>query len=134
MSKRLRTLDSFFSPPPSKRAKEGESFLKQEERDQNDDTKDAPTLYSRHATYPHSIVHLPASLREVLNFVPASEAKTINDQPELDLLSFTPFIPKEAQVELFEFLRAELPFYVSGSLSPRRRLVRNADVVLTFRE
>lgn len=117
MSKRVRTLDSFFSPPPSKRAKGVQSAAEDEKRDQPQDTSNASTLDSRHATYPHPIVHLPAGLRDALNFVPAQEGRTINDQPELDLLSFTPFIPKEAQVELFEFLRAELPFYVSGSLS-----------------
>lgn len=113
MSKRVRTLDSFFSPPPLKRPKAAQNVTGEEQRDEHGDTKGVSAAYSRHATYPFSITHLPMELREILNFVPAAEARAINDQPDLDLLSFTPFIPKAAQVELFEFLRAELPFYVS---------------------
>lgn len=112
MSKRVRTLDSFFSPPPLKRAKAAQNVSGEEQqRDEHGDTKGVSAAYSRHAAYPFPIIHLPMELREMLNFVPAAEARAINDQPELDLLSFTPFIPKAAQVQLFEFLRAELPFY-----------------------
>lgn len=113
MSKRVRTLDSFFSPPPLKRPKAAQNVTGEEQHDEHGDTKGVSAAYSRHATYPFSITHLPMELRETLNFVPAAEARAINDQPELDLLSFTPFIPQAAQAELFEFLRAELPFYVS---------------------
>jgi len=39
------------------------------------------------------------------------EGKEINDQPDLDLLYFQPFIPRSIQRDLFEFLRSELFFY-----------------------
>jgi hypothetical protein len=35
----------------------------------------------------------------------------MNDQLDLDLVYFEPFIPKYCERQLFKFLRAELPFY-----------------------
>lgn len=35
----------------------------------------------------------------------------INNQPDLDLLYFEPYIPGYLAKSFFEFLRAELPFY-----------------------
>lgn len=35
----------------------------------------------------------------------------MNDQPDLDLLYFEPYIPDYMSKDLFNFLRAELPFY-----------------------
>lgn len=35
----------------------------------------------------------------------------MNSQPDLDLLYFSPYIPKDAVRDLFEFLRQELFFY-----------------------
>lgn len=35
----------------------------------------------------------------------------INDQPDLDLLYFEPYIPGYLSRDLFGFLRSELPFY-----------------------
>jgi hypothetical protein len=43
--------------------------------------------------------------------LPARPGKAINDQPDLDLLYFEPYIPTYMSKDLFEFLRAELPFY-----------------------
>lgn len=42
---------------------------------------------------------------------PATEAKVINDQPDLDLLCFQPYIPKDAQNGLFKLPGRELFFY-----------------------
>ncbi|KAF2210834.1 hypothetical protein CERZMDRAFT_113003 [Cercospora zeae-maydis SCOH1-5] len=109
MSKRIRTLDSFFSPSPTKRTKVPNTI-------ENEAQEDAPRACvvparSEHATYPFPVPHLPSSLRELLNFVPAAEGQLIRDQPDLDLVHYTPFIPKDAQKDLFEFLRQELFFY-----------------------
>lgn len=44
--------------------------------------------------------------------MPASAGRAINDQPDLDLLYFEPYVPRgAAAASLFRFLRAELPFY-----------------------
>ncbi|KAF2400369.1 DNA repair family protein [Trichodelitschia bisporula] len=92
MSKK-RTLDGFFKPIQSK---------------QYQPSTQTP---SDHRNYPFPIPHLPPALISELGFAPTAEGKVINDQPDLDLLYFQPYIPKEAQRELFRFLRANLPFY-----------------------
>ncbi|EME88012.1 uncharacterized protein MYCFIDRAFT_29190 [Pseudocercospora fijiensis CIRAD86] len=107
MSKRLRTLENFFSPPPVKRAK-AENAGRNSGQGQHDPT---PQEYSKHLTYPFSVPGLPASLRDALNFAPAEEGRPINDQPDLDLVYYQPYIPKEVQRDLFQFLRDELFFY-----------------------
>lgn len=100
-AKRPRTIDSFFNSPPGKRSK-GDAFSSQ-----TLDLADA----SNHFTYPFPIPNLPAQIKEKLDFVPATEGLVINDQPDLDLLYFQPFILKEIQHDLFEHLRGELCFY-----------------------
>ncbi|GIZ39241.1 hypothetical protein CKM354_000263200 [Cercospora kikuchii] len=112
MSKRIRTLDSFFSPPPTKRTK-AQQTIEDDSQKESDATNNASDVEARseHATYPFSLPLLPQPLQELLNFIPASEGKLIQDQPDLDLVYYTPFIPKEAQKDLFEFLRQELFFY-----------------------
>lgn len=105
MSKRPRTLDSFFSPPPTKKSHiETNSVQKAVAKGDSSNTSD-------HPTYPFAIPHLPAEMNEVLNFAPAVESRAINDQPNLDLLYFQPYIPKEIERSFFEFLRNELFFY-----------------------
>lgn len=101
-AKRPRTLDSFFTPPPTKRS-----------RIANDDnTKDSNDVAkSTHSTYPFAVPHLPTEIVETLNFAPADEGKIINDKPDLDLLYFQPYIQKEISRDFFEFLRSELFFY-----------------------
>lgn len=37
--------------------------------------------------------------------------RAVNDQPDLDLLYFEPYIPRGTERVLFEFLRSQLPFY-----------------------
>ena len=102
-AKRPRTLDSFFKPPPPKRSRI-------EETKANDPNENS-TAKSSHPTYPLPIPHLPAEIIEALNFAPQDEGKAITDKPELDLLYYQPYIPKQTARDLFDFLRAELFFY-----------------------
>jgi hypothetical protein len=67
--------------------------------------------YSRHANYPFPIQCLASEWdRDIASF-PVSLSKEVNDQPDLDLLSFEPFIPNYLARDLFKFLRSQLPFY-----------------------
>ena len=74
-----RTLDGFFKPAEAKRPKIG-----------------ASQGVSCHASYLYPVPHLPSSITNALGFAPATEAKVINDQPDLDLSYFLPYIPKDA--------------------------------------
>jgi alkylated DNA repair dioxygenase AlkB len=94
MSKK-RTLDGFFKPV----SRPKQPLIESSENKSN------------HPTYPFQIPRLPPQLIDVLGFAPAAEGKVINDQLDLDLLYFQPYIPKEAQKDLFQFLRRELFFY-----------------------
>jgi hypothetical protein len=105
MSKRPRTLDGFFIPPPSKKSRVGT------EVDPAGGISSTTHELSHHSTYPFPIPHLPSKIRDRLDFVPAVEGRIINHQPDLDLLYFQPFVPKDIQRDLFEFLRSELFFY-----------------------
>ncbi|KAF7846309.1 hypothetical protein BT93_L4634 [Corymbia citriodora subsp. variegata] len=66
---------------------------------------------STHPTYPFPIPHLGQELGDVVAFSPAEDARVINDQPDLDLLYFQPFIQKTIVDDLFQFLRSQLFFY-----------------------
>jgi alkylated DNA repair dioxygenase AlkB len=66
---------------------------------------------SSHASYPFAIPHLPAPFEEQLGFAPAEEGRLMNDQLDLDLVYYQPYIPSTMAPGLFEFLRQELPFY-----------------------
>lgn len=118
-TKRPQTLHSFFSPPPVKRQRVDASSstspteIKSEAARTETDSKDGQTheQFSTHPTYPFPIPHLPRELIESLNFAPEDEGRAIDDQPDLDLLYFTPYIPKSVHRQLFDFLRTELPFY-----------------------
>ncbi|PHH78774.1 hypothetical protein CDD82_2869 [Ophiocordyceps australis] len=95
-----RTIDCFFTSAPKRpRVK-----LHQDENTE-------PTQASHHVSYPFSILNLPSCLNKDMASLPARPAKAINDQPDLDLLHFEPYIPGHMTRSLFEFLRAELPFY-----------------------
>ncbi|KAM0697523.1 hypothetical protein Q7P36_002377 [Cladosporium allicinum] len=102
-AKRPRTLDSFFKPPPPKRSRIEETKA--------NDPKENSTAKSSHPTYPLPISHLPAEIIEALNFAPEDEGKAITDKPDIDLLYYQPYIPKQTARDLFDFLRAELFFY-----------------------
>lgn len=99
MSKK-RTLDSFFQPSSPKRA-----------RIVNGNAEPKVTQTSDHPTYPHAVPHFPSYITNALSGVPAVDGKEINDQPDLDLLYFRPYIPRSIERDLFEFLRQELFFY-----------------------
>lgn len=43
--------------------------------------------------------------------LPCRIGREIDDQPDLDLLYFEPYMPNSIARSLFEFLRSELPFY-----------------------
>jgi alkylated DNA repair dioxygenase AlkB len=94
MSKK-RTLDNFFAPKPQPKKPRLES-------------SDPP---SNHATYPFPVPQFPPDIIDALGFAPETEGKPINDQPDLDLLYFQPYIPKDIEKNLFEFLRKVLFFY-----------------------
>jgi hypothetical protein len=66
---------------------------------------------SIHHTYPFPISYFPVSLSTELSSLPARPGKEVNDQPDLDLLYFEPYVPGYLAKPLFEFLRSELPFY-----------------------
>ena len=94
MSKRINT---FFQPIPSKKPKQE---LAEEE-----------CSVTHHPTYPFAIRDLPSSISTPLINRDSPEGKHITNQPHLDLLHFTPFVPAPLSRQLFHFLRRELPFY-----------------------
>lgn len=111
-TKRPRTLDTFFSPPPTKKARvENLKFEISDGNVKREHISVAPTAFSQHSTYPFAVPHLPSSIAETLNFAPADEGRTINDQPDLDLIYYQPYVAKDIEKNLFEFLRSELFFY-----------------------
>lgn len=97
-TKRSKTLDTFFKSPGPKRQRQDISL-------------EASTDNSRHPTYPFAVPHLPPDISDALGFAPDDEGKAINDQPDLDLLYFQPYVPQSIHRQLFRFLRAELFFY-----------------------
>ena len=106
MSKK-RTLENFFTPASQKKFRPT-AVVSPSEVNPIDISS---TQVSNHATYPFQVPHLPPYMIEHLNEVPASQGKDINDQPNLDLLYFQPYIPRTIERELFEFLRSALFFY-----------------------
>ncbi|KAI9669065.1 MAG: hypothetical protein M1831_000657 [Alyxoria varia] len=75
-----------------------------------------PNPPSTHPNYPHPISSLPLEIQSILSDPtqtppPGKVPRTINDKPSLDLLYYSPFIPRSIHGQLFQFLRAELPFY-----------------------
>jgi alkylated DNA repair dioxygenase AlkB len=87
-------LDTFFKPTAPKKPKYEASMKK-----------------SEHAAYPFAIPHLPAPFMEQLGFAPAEDGKLMNDQLDLDMVYYQPYIPSAIAPGVFEFLRQELPFY-----------------------
>ncbi|KAM6531121.1 hypothetical protein FSOLCH5_000607 [Fusarium solani] len=83
MSKK-RTLDAFFSPVVKK---------PRNETNVNSEQTVEEATYSKHRHYPHPIKNLPTSISNELVTLPARPGREINDQPDLDLLYFEPFIP-----------------------------------------
>lgn len=98
-----RTLDAFFTRPAKQR--------KTETDDTPDARVDSSTRASTHATYPFPIPELPAHIQADLSSLPATTGRVIDDQPDLDLLCFEPYVPSYLAKDLFHFLRSSLPFY-----------------------
>lgn len=106
MSKK-RSLENFFTPTSQKKlclaAESGTSKI--------NPVNTSSTEVSNYTIYPFPVPHLPPYIIEHLSETPASQGKEINDQPDLDLLYFQPYIPPTIERELFEFLRGSLFFY-----------------------
>ncbi|KAI0442237.1 DNA repair family protein [Xylaria telfairii] len=126
MSKK-RTIDAYFGIPKAKKPRDSEPIALQDEStvlaisscipDDDNATshlvvvnKETP-CYTTHPSYPFPIPHLSGALEADISGPPARAARAITDQPDLDLLYFDPYISRLASRQLFEFLRAELPFY-----------------------
>lgn len=90
-----RTLNSFFQPKEPKKPRLSES------------EKPAST----HETYPFPVPQFPTEICSTLGFCPATEPEVLNKEPDLDLLYFKSYIPKEISTEVFKFLREKLFFY-----------------------
>ena len=113
MAKRPSTLDSFIIPPPTKRTR---TEANGEEVSPNSSTQEVssvepPKETSSHPTYAWPVPHLPPSISDTLNFAPSDEGRIINNEPDLDLIYYQPYIPKDISRPLFDFLRSELFFY-----------------------
>ncbi|MCJ1461122.1 hypothetical protein MMC28_011504 [Mycoblastus sanguinarius] len=107
MSKKRGPPSAFFTPISQKRAR----ITAECATNKLESTQKARTA-SNHPTFPFPIPHFPSNISDELNSqVPASEGEEINNQPDLDLLYFQPYIPKSVERFLFEFLREELFFY-----------------------
>ena len=105
-----RGLENYFSPTSQKRTR---TIV--ENNNTPISTAESPNsqLSSDHLTYPFPIPYLPTSISSQLSSsVPAcGDGKEMKDAPDLDLVYFHPFIPKNLGRSLFEFLRQELFFY-----------------------
>lgn len=66
---------------------------------------------STHPTYPFPIPGLPTHIKKEIPSLPATQGRVINDQLDLDLLYFQPYVPGYLAKDAFNFLRSELPFY-----------------------
>ncbi|EGR47777.1 uncharacterized protein TRIREDRAFT_63869 [Trichoderma reesei QM6a] len=100
-----RTIDAFFGPPPKRsRSDVTKGTIIPEEQDET-------ILKTHHPNYPFPIAELPASISKELSSLPARPPRTVNNEPDLDLLYFEPYVPDYLARQLFQFLRAELPFY-----------------------
>lgn len=99
-----RTLDSFFSST-SKKPKVVTPL------DTASPSTPTTLAATSHSTYTWPIPQLPPHITAEIETQVTAQGKEINDQPQLDLLYFQPFIPKSIERELFEFLRSELFFY-----------------------
>lgn len=105
-----RTLDSFFVTPTRKK-RHIEALDSTQEAPTADRSPQSNLPPSNHSTYPFPVPQLPPEVTAALSSVPAAEGKVINDQPDLDLLYFQPYIAKGIEKDYFEFLRNELFFY-----------------------
>ncbi|KAI0553755.1 DNA repair family protein [Xylaria curta] len=128
MSKK-RTIDAYFSiPPEAKKPRASDlvtlkdepielratnlKILDDDKTDHHSTATNKGSLgYTRHASYPFPIPYPPGTIETETSGPPARAARVIADQSDLDLLYFEPYISRRTSRQLFEFLRAELPFY-----------------------
>jgi hypothetical protein len=124
-STRKRTLDAFFNPPARRvKISEGVSSSSKDESPAVDQVCFDPLhyyspvnhvyqelVYTYHPTYPFPIPCFPESISSTFSSLPSTVGKVMNDQTDLDLLYFEPYIPKYLEKQIFQFLRKELPFY-----------------------
>ena len=101
-----RKFDSFFTPTSQKKARLSPELSVQDQEEHINTLEK-----SDHRTYPFPVPHLTQQMIDGLACVPAADGKEINDQPDLDLVYYQPYIPKRAEQLLFNFLRQELFFY-----------------------
>ncbi|KAJ5835297.1 hypothetical protein N7447_001323 [Penicillium robsamsonii] len=111
-----RTIDAFFKPSatPPKRPKTEPTESTISAAETNNIPIEEAKPPSQHPSYPISIsiAQLPSHVKVGLEHAtPATSPREINNQPQLDLLYFQPYIPRPTANELFKFLRHELPFY-----------------------
>ncbi|RDL38467.1 Clavaminate synthase-like protein [Venustampulla echinocandica] len=104
-----RTLDAFFKPPVKR-----QRISATEHGGRNPElatASDQDLQFSRHPMYPFPIKCFPQHIETAMASFPSATPRVINDQPDLDLLYFEPYIPRNLEREIFQFLRSELPFY-----------------------
>ncbi|KAK0354084.1 hypothetical protein LTS02_008314 [Friedmanniomyces endolithicus] len=114
MSKRPRTLDAFFAPPPAKK-----QHIDPSPSEDGKPTTNPPLALleaeqqpqSTHPTYPFPIPHLPHSLTSPLPSTPTTSPIVMNTHPDLDILYYKPYLPLTTAKTLFHHLRRSLPFY-----------------------
>ncbi|KAI8952122.1 DNA repair family protein [Xylaria longipes] len=123
-----RTIDTYFSIPNSKKPRNSDPLTLRDESTalkatnslitgdkkstgQSTTATEGIVGYTTHGSYPFPIPRLPGALEAEVSGPPAHAARAIADQPDLDLLFFKPYISRRTARQLFEFLRAELPFY-----------------------
>ena len=102
MSKK-RAIDSFFTTTSQKKPRVSADESQSVETDLSNP--------SSHVTYPYPVPRFSESISNSLATVPESVGKEINHLPELDVLYFQPYIPREIERDVFEFLRSSLFFY-----------------------
>lgn len=118
-----RTLDAYLVPKPvpttetsssSKRLKETMTTIETTTAHNSPNEESGTIQVEAHSSYPFPIIAIDVDLYTALKeATPDKTPKAINNQPNLDLLYYEPFIPKSAADEYFKFLRRGLLFLPS---------------------
>jgi len=103
-----RTLDNFFTPPLVSIKKRRLSVPDADELVACSVSHVPP---SEHPTYPFAVAQLPAPLLAQFDYLPSADPRHIADQPDLDLLYYQPFLPRDLATAYFNHLRQSLFFY-----------------------
>lgn len=116
-----RTLDAFFEPrtrkaprvspapisPPALRVSTEPAPAPVTQ--QQDDDGDLPP--STHASYPFPIANFPSSLIALISSSPSDAGTHLDQERDLDIVHYSPYVPWQSATSIFTFLRRELPFY-----------------------